>query len=299
MGVVGNSESEGRNMASDSPLLLGTAQRIVGLYDGKLPVFNMFGEEGSTLYDNFSRNDRSEVPEFLRVGGPDPKQVLELCCGNGRTSLPLLEAGYELVGLDSSPHMLARLAARFEEPEWQPYADKMETVEGDMTFFSLDRQFDLVVLGTSTVWMLSADARTSLFKSVYEHLKDNGKFLLTLMHFPSLGSSPLELATPFIGQGTTGPALCTLYDHVDPSKRVRATSILAHHIEDGRISRSGMYATSMNLITPDELAAEIEQSGLTFVAQHEVERGQLVNQSAKTDPNTRHWVLLEAHRKPL
>jgi SAM-dependent methyltransferase len=300
MNVVGNSESEGENMAiSDSPILLGSAQRVFDLFDGNLPVFYMFAEEGATLYDNFSRNDRSEVPEFLRIGGPAPKQVLELACGNGRTSLPLLEAGWELVGLDSSADMLGRLAARFEEPAWQPYADKMETVQGDMTSFALHRQFDLVVLGTSTVWMLSADARASLFKSVYEHLKDDGRFLLTLMHFPSLGASSLEIATPFIGQGTTGPALCTLYDHVDPARKVRATSILAHHIEDGRISRSGIYATSMNLITPDELIAEIEQSGLAFVARHEVDRGQLVKQSVKTDPNTRHWVLLEAQRKSL
>jgi SAM-dependent methyltransferase len=274
--------------------LRGTVARLVELYEGKLPVLDLFGTEGAALYDNMSRNDRSEVPEFLRVGGPAPKQVLELACGNGRTTLPLLEAGYEVVGLDSSPDMLGRLADRLKEPEWAQYAGKLKTVEGDMTSFSLDRRFDLVVLGTSTVWMLDAEGRASLFKSVHEHLRDGGKFLLTLLHFTAIDESgtAFERATNFIGQGTTAPALCTLYDYVDPTERLRTMSILAHQVEDGRVTGSAVHTTMTNLITPTELAAEIERSGLTFVAEHEVHREQL----AKQDPGGRHWVLLEATR---
>jgi SAM-dependent methyltransferase len=274
--------------------LRGTVARLVELFGETLPVLDLFGTEGAALYDNMSRNDRSEVAEFLRIGGPAPKQVLELACGNGRTTLPLLEAGWEVMGLDSSPDMLGRLAGRLKEPEWQQYAGKLETVEGNMTSFSLDRKFDLVVLGTSTVWMLDAEGRASLFKSVHEHLKDGGKFLLTLLHFNLIDetSPAFERATNFIAQGTTAPSLCTLYDYVGPTERLRTMSIFAHQVEDGRVTSSAVHTTSTNLITPTELAAEIERSGLTFVAEHEVRREQL----AKQDPGSRHWVLLEATR---
>ena len=97
--------------------LRGTVARLVELFGDELPVVDLFGPRGRALSHNVSRNDRSEVPEFLRVGGEPPRQVLELACGNGRTTLPLLEAGYEVVGLDSSPDVLGRLAARLEEPQ--------------------------------------------------------------------------------------------------------------------------------------------------------------------------------------
>ena len=58
--------------------LRGTVARLVELFGDELPVVDLFGTEGAALYDNMSRNDRSEVAEFLRAGGPPPKQVLEL-----------------------------------------------------------------------------------------------------------------------------------------------------------------------------------------------------------------------------
>lgn len=274
--------------------LRGSVARIVELYGGKLPVVDLYGTEGAALYDNLSRNDRSEVPEFLRVGGPAPKQVLELACGNGRTTLPLLEAGYEIVGMDNSPHMLGRLAAKLEQPQWSRYRDRLRTVEGDMTSFSLDRQFDLVILGMSTVWILDAESRASLFKSVHEHLKPGGRFLATLMHFSGVDetSEPFERTTNFIGQGVSKQSLCTLYDYVGPAERLRTMSILAHQVEDGRVISSTVHTTMTNLITPTELAAEIERAGLRFVAEHEVRREQLLKQ----EQGGRHWVLLEATR---
>jgi SAM-dependent methyltransferase len=272
--------------------LRGTVARLVELYGDKLPVLDLFGTEGAALYDNMSRNDRGEVAEFLRVGGPAPRQVLELACGNGRTTLPLLEAGYEVVGLDSSPDMLGRLAARLTEPEWKKYAGNLQTIEGNMASFSLNRQFDLVVLGTSTVWMLDEEGRASLFQSVREHLRPGGKFLLTLLHFTAIDEegSAFEKSTNFIGQGATAPSLCTLYDYVAPQEGLRTMSILAHQVEDGRVTSSAVHTTSTNLITPTQLSAEIERSGLRFVGEHDVRRQQL----AKQEPGGRHWVLMEA-----
>jgi SAM-dependent methyltransferase len=279
-------------MTETAAPLVDTTARLVTLFEGRLPVLDLYGSEGAALYDNLSRDDRSEVAEFLQFGGPAPKQVLELACGNGRTTLPLLAAGYEVVGLDTSPHMLARLAGRLEEPEWRQYVDKLEIVVGDMSSFSLGRQFDLVVLGMSTVWMLDAPGRASLFTSVREHLKGGGKFLVTLLHLTALDGSAtaFERVTSFIGQDTTAPALCTLYEYVDPDERVRTTSILAHRVEDGQVSESAVYTASSNLITPAELAAEIEQAGLRFVGEHKVNREQLV----KLEADGRRWVLLEA-----
>src|SRR5687767_5211423 len=66
--------------------------------------------------------------------------VLELGCGTGRVTLPIAEAGVEVVGVDSAPAMLdvaRQKAAGRENPRW---------VEADMTSFRLDQRFGLAII---------------------------------------------------------------------------------------------------------------------------------------------------------
>jgi SAM-dependent methyltransferase len=71
-------------------------------------------DEYAPFYDweNARTLGRRDVPFWRGVacgaGGP----VLELGCGTGRISLPLAKAGVELVGIDRSAEMLARLRVR-------------------------------------------------------------------------------------------------------------------------------------------------------------------------------------------
>ena len=64
------------------------------------------------IYD-FSYNDFLEDVDFYdnlarAVDGP----ILELGVGSGRVAIPLAQAGYEVVGIDNSPTMLAVARAR-------------------------------------------------------------------------------------------------------------------------------------------------------------------------------------------
>ena len=59
-------------------------------------------------YDVFYATAGTEDVDFYvkvakRSGGP----VLEIGCGTGRVSLPIAEAGIDIVGVDFSPAMLA------------------------------------------------------------------------------------------------------------------------------------------------------------------------------------------------
>ncbi len=69
----------------------------------------MYTEDVARLYDlehaGFEEDLHLYQSYALMTGGP----VLELGCGTGRLMLPLVAAGYEVVGVDSSPGML-RLA---------------------------------------------------------------------------------------------------------------------------------------------------------------------------------------------
>lgn len=55
-----------------------------------------------------------------QTGQRDIKHVLDLACGTGNMTLPLLRRGYEVTGLDLSPDMLAEAQRRSREEGYQP-----------------------------------------------------------------------------------------------------------------------------------------------------------------------------------
>src|SRR6266436_1637853 len=85
---------------------------------GRAPI-NKEGWEGwddyAPFYDweNARTLGRRDVPFWRRIALEADGPVLELGCGTGRISLPLVRAGVNLVGLDRSTPMLNRARRRF------------------------------------------------------------------------------------------------------------------------------------------------------------------------------------------
>jgi SAM-dependent methyltransferase len=73
-------------------------------------------DEYAPFYDweNARTLGRRDVPFWRSIAAKTKGPLLELGCGTGRISLPLLRAGVRLVGVDRSEQMLARLARRLE-----------------------------------------------------------------------------------------------------------------------------------------------------------------------------------------
>jgi SAM-dependent methyltransferase len=270
--------------------LLGLAAAIADIYENKISVEDLYGPDGSRLYNGVTKGDRAEIDDLLLVAGSRPQgPVLELACGAGRTLLPFLAAGHEMVGLDVSPYMLQRLAERLQEPEWQKYADRLTTINGDMTNFALGRRFELIVLGMSTVWLLDEQQRSSLLRSVREHLTEDGRFLLTLQEALKVNedSKPFERTHTFITHDDTAPVLCTMIEYVD--ERERLLSMVAHHVENGEIVRSKIYVQRNYLISAATLRSEIERSGMRVIQQHEI--GEETRVTRVADEGRRRWIL--------
>jgi SAM-dependent methyltransferase len=72
-----------------------------------------YGRSFADVYDSwYPGGDEGEIVEFLRTVLPEGARILELGVGTGRLALPLAAAGFEVVGLDSSPEMLDVLAGK-------------------------------------------------------------------------------------------------------------------------------------------------------------------------------------------
>jgi SAM-dependent methyltransferase len=126
------------------------------------------------------------------VGGP----ILELGCGTGRLTVPLAEAGFEIVGLDRSEPMLALARGRVARLD-AGARDRIAIVEADVRSYELDRTFGLV-FAAFRVFMALTDQETQLeaLATVRRHLRPDGRLALDVFD-PRLdmltpGTHPIE-----------------------------------------------------------------------------------------------------------
>ncbi|MGB3444899.1 MAG: class I SAM-dependent methyltransferase [Actinophytocola sp.] len=99
-------------------------------------------------------------------GGP----ALEFGAGTGRLAVPLAERGVEVVGVDISPEMLAKLKEKSTE---------VTVVEGDMTTVSLEREFAVAFIAFNSIFVLeSQEEQVELFRNAARHLRPGGRFVL-------------------------------------------------------------------------------------------------------------------------
>jgi SAM-dependent methyltransferase len=121
-----------------------------------------------------SESSHSLAKKARRVGHP----VLELACGTGRLTIPIAQAGVEIVGLDLSPSMLAQ--ARTKAEAAQP---KIEFVEDDCRSFELGRKFALIFMAFNSMQHLHDYAsQAALFANVRKHLAEGGRFIFDVFN---------------------------------------------------------------------------------------------------------------------
>jgi SAM-dependent methyltransferase len=114
------------------------------------------------------------VEEARKAGGP----VLELACGTGRLTIPIAQAGMEVVGLDLSPSMLAHATMKAKAADVE-----IEFVEGDCRSFELKRKFALIFMAFNSMQHLHDHASlAALFANVRKHLAEGGRFIFDVFN---------------------------------------------------------------------------------------------------------------------
>jgi cyclopropane fatty-acyl-phospholipid synthase-like methyltransferase len=97
--------------------------------------------------------------------------ILDLGCGHGvPISAALMDDGFDVYGIDSSPTLTAMFRDRF------PRAHLACEAVDDSNFF--DRKFDAIV-AVGLMFLLSADVQDRLVRRVAQALNSGGRFLFT------------------------------------------------------------------------------------------------------------------------
>jgi len=132
-------------------------------------------------YDLINADVDKDIEFYKRLGRKYGSPVLELACGTGRVTIPLAEAGFDIVGLDISEPMLdfARKKAKARNL-------KIEFVNADCRNFNLSRKFKTIIFPFNAIAHLyDRKDIDACFSCVRKHLHEDGIFSIDIFN-PSL-----------------------------------------------------------------------------------------------------------------
>src|SRR5262247_2020093 len=97
-------------------------------------------EAFASHYDDWSAHMTADVAFYISLALQADGPLVELAIGNGRVAIPIAQAtGRRVIGIDSSPAMLAQARQRAAEA-----GVDIELREGDLREFALDEPAGLI-----------------------------------------------------------------------------------------------------------------------------------------------------------
>jgi SAM-dependent methyltransferase len=215
--------------------------RLADVYDDWHPAANREPETAATL-------------DFLQArAGTGP--ALELGVGTGRVALPLAARGVAVVGIDASPRMLARLAAK-------PGGRNVPVVVGDFADVAASGgPFGLVYVVFNTFFMLgSQDAQVRCFANVAAALRPGGLFVMeAFVPDPARFDRGQRIQADDLGGETTRLSV-SFHDPVAQRVRIRHLVIEPHGISS--------YPVQVRYAWPSELDLMGRLAGLHLAERH-------------------------------
>ena len=218
------------------------------------------------IYD-FSYADFTEDIEFYEnlaraVDGP----ILELGVGSGRVAFPLAEAGYEVVGIDTSPSMLDRAQRRLAAAKLKK--GRLELVAADMTGFDLGRRFGLILIAADTFQhLLTTKEQRACIECVARHLAPGGLFVLSVRSPASVewesGGTPSPLLLDWTRRDADSGALILKFvaAEADPARMTRRLTYIYDRIHSGSVQRT-VFQTELRYSTQAEIEMLLQDAAL-------------------------------------
>ncbi len=228
----------------------------------------VFGSIYADAYDLFYR-DKDYAAEcdlieriFKTYGNGPIHSVLDLGCGTGNHTIPLVQRGYEVVGVDCSKSMLAqarRKAAALSD------GSGVALHQGDVRSVDLQRDFDaaLMMFAVLGYQLENADVLSAL-KTARRHLHPGGLLIFDVWYGPAvLHQRPSQrikvLPTP------DGKILRVASGELDIHRHVCTVHYRVWQLEGERLVAETEESHSMRYFFPLELELLLECSGFALI----------------------------------
>jgi methylation protein MtfA len=223
---------------------------------------DLYCTEGASLYASVTRADRTEVQLVRRAARATTGTIVELACGDGRLTVPLLGLGRRVVAVDRSSEMLAMLIARAASVG---ASERLRVIEADLGHWTADEPIGLALLATTSVTLLPPSAREHLFANIASALHPEGLFMVSTLE---------QRIPPDIARGDAGAEASCVPVPGDPSGRrvlmfelpdwtpsTRLTGFVVTDGDDDTLHQPRLYASEVQRLPAATLIDELERAG--------------------------------------
>ena len=194
----------------------------------------IYDEEIAARYDAAVPVSQAEVEFYLelaRAAESRRERTLELTCGTGRVAIPLAREGVRVVGIDTSPAMLAEARKRGA-------GLPIEWLEGDMRSFDLGERFGLVYIPAGSFQLLlTIEDQLAALECIRRHLAPEGRFA-----FEVENPQPVAIADWLTTRrGTLARRPDRDYTHPITGRHIRTSGTLEYHPSEQIYTSHGVF----------------------------------------------------------
>jgi SAM-dependent methyltransferase len=224
------------------------------------------------LYDGYPGDYLEDVLFYVEEGKKSRTPVLEIGVGTGRLALCLAAVGVEVVGIDSSPAMLHRLAdKRATLPEIAP---RVQVIAADMRDFALRQRFEVALLPFRTfLYLLTPEDQQQSLRTIRQHLEPGGSLVMSFFVPPRgllrQGRTPRQEMSRFPSPDGDGEVVAFDWaEFVRPRRQVVSHITYEWRDGDGRATRQLDHSMVARYVFPEEVPPLLESCGYRVVASY-------------------------------
>jgi SAM-dependent methyltransferase len=133
--------------------------------------WSAFGQSDTLIQSGLNAWEEAAYLPFVGKGA----RLCIVGCGSGRLVLPFLDAGHDVVGVESSPEPVARLRQTLRE-----HGQSATVIEARIEDAVLPGAFDLILFSLNCyAYVQGADTRIAMLKKLATHLSAGGRIFIS------------------------------------------------------------------------------------------------------------------------
>ncbi len=226
----------------------------------KQPDFDTIARYYDLIYAEYT----TDITMWLDLASEAGSDILEIGCGTGRATIPLLEAGFRVTGIDVSAEALATAQAKVDAAD---FGEQAVLVRADMRSFSVSRtDFDMAFIPTNTfMHCLTLTDQQATLTAAYNHLRPGGWLVLDVYHPypPALAEADgrLEFAGQFTDAVTNHTVQWFSSRQLQLDEQLQQVTFLLDDMDDTGIVRRHTLAFPMRYVHRFEMELLLKGAG--------------------------------------
>lgn len=137
-------------------------------------------------------NKEDDILFYLDYAKKQKGEVLELGCGTGRISIPLVEQGIKITAVDYSNNMISRIRQKAKNIKNR---NNLKIIRADLRSVNLNKKFNLIIMPFRVFQcLLTVDEQKMALKNIKRHLAKNGLLIFDIYYpnFKILSNIPTK-----------------------------------------------------------------------------------------------------------